>query len=93
MRRAAKIDANQSAIVDGLRAMGAFVQSLATVGNGCPDLLVCWRGANVLLEVKQEGETFTPAQKKWHSEFPGKAHVVRSLSDAVMVLQSYGRQG
>ena len=36
----AKVDANQKVIVEALRAAGCFVQSLAGVGKGCPDLLV-----------------------------------------------------
>ena len=52
MRRAAKIDANQTEIVKALRQVGASVQSLASTGKGCPDLLVGFRGVNWLLEVK-----------------------------------------
>jgi len=91
--RAAKVDGNHAEIVDALRAMGCSVQSLAKVGNGCPDVVVGWRGRNVLLEIKQEGETFTPAQKKWHAEYQGRAHVVRSIQEAVMVLQHECRNG
>ncbi|HJP47915.1 hypothetical protein [Acinetobacter venetianus] len=46
MRRAAKIDANQTEIVKALRKFGASVQSLASTGKGCPDLLVGFRGMN-----------------------------------------------
>lgn len=52
MRRAAKIDANQQQIVSVARAYGATVQSLATVGNGCPDLLIGYKGHTILVEVK-----------------------------------------
>lgn len=44
MRRAAKIDNTQAAIVDALRAAGCKVLSLAACGKGVPDLLV-WRPA------------------------------------------------
>lgn len=40
MRRAAKVDDNQAKIVAALRKRGHLVQSLASVGNGVPDLLV-----------------------------------------------------
>lgn len=40
MRRAPKVDANQSEIVTALRTQGALVTSLAGLGNGIPDLLV-----------------------------------------------------
>jgi hypothetical protein len=51
-RFARKVDANQAAVVRALRAVGATVQSLASVGGGCPDLLVGYRGRTYLLEVK-----------------------------------------
>lgn len=48
MRRAARVDANQDAIVSALRAAGAFVYVI-----GQPvDLLIGHRGATVLMEVK-----------------------------------------
>jgi Holliday junction resolvase len=52
MRRAAKIDANQEQIVSALRAAGATVQSLAAIGNGCPDLLVGFNRKTLLMEIK-----------------------------------------
>ena len=38
--RAARVDQNQSEIVDALRRVGCSVQDLHEVGQGCPDLLV-----------------------------------------------------
>jgi hypothetical protein len=92
--RAAKVDANAPELVESLRAMGYSVDVLPG-GNGRPDLLVGVpaSGANVLLEVKQPGGKLNPLQVKWHREWKGKAHVVWSFQDALMVLQSYGRQG
>jgi hypothetical protein len=83
--RAAKIDANQNEIVDALRAVGASVQSLAKVGGGCPDLLVGHMGRNFVFEVK-DGGRFTPAQKKWHAEYTGTAHVVNTVQEAMLIL-------
>jgi hypothetical protein len=40
-----KVDATQSAIVKALRKRGAFVQSMASIGKGCVDLLVSFPGA------------------------------------------------
>lgn len=40
MRRAARIDDNHREVVEALRRVGCRVQSLATIGKGCPDLLV-----------------------------------------------------
>jgi Holliday junction resolvase len=74
MRRAAKIDANQEAVVSALRAAGAQVQSLAAVGKGVPDLLVKYQGTFYLIEVKDGRQPpskrqLTPDQVKWHEEW------------------------
>lgn len=53
MRRAAKVDANQASIVEDLRLVpGCTVLSLAPLGSGKPDILVGYRGANLLVEIK-----------------------------------------
>jgi hypothetical protein len=66
MRRTARTDHTQQAIVDALRAAGCKVLSLAACGNGVPDLLIyketmkVWFGEEyigadgrfILLEVK-----------------------------------------
>ena len=74
MRRAAKVDANQEAVVIALRAAGATVQSLAAVGNGVPDLLCQYEGTFYLIEVKDgrkppSQRKLTEDQVKWHEEW------------------------
>lgn len=77
MRRAAKVDDTQKAIVEALRAAGARVLSLAAVGKGCPDLLVymCtseWR-VMCLMEVKNlegKGLKLTQEQIAFHHKWP-----------------------
>ena len=56
MRRIAKVDGNQRAIVAYLRAHGCSVVSLATVGGGVPDLRVGRNRVTVLMEVKLPSE-------------------------------------
>ena len=78
MRRAAKIDSNQTAVVKALRAAGATVQSLAAVGAGVPDLLVGFQGKTILIEVKDGAKVpserrLTPDQLVWHSRWRGGA--------------------
>jgi hypothetical protein len=93
--RAKKVDVNQIEIVATLRKIGATVQSLATVGNGCPDLLVGFQGKNYLMEVK-DGDKVPSAQKptkdqlKWHKDWFGTVHIVRSVKDAIAVLVLHG---
>ena len=74
MRRAAKIDANQEAVVIALRAAGAQVQSLAAIGKGVPDLLCQYEGTFYLIEVKDgrkppSQRKLTDDQVKWHGEW------------------------
>lgn len=93
--RAKKVDVNQMEIVATLRKIGATVQSLATVGNGCPDLLVGFQGKNYLMEVKDgdkvpSAKKLTEDQVKWHKDWFGTVHVVESSKDAIAVLVLYG---
>lgn len=86
MRRIARVDGNQADIVAALRAVGATVQPLHTVGKGCPDLLVGYRGVNHLLEVKN-GSDVTDDQRQWIGTWCGMVTVVHSVDQA---LQSIG---
>lgn len=84
MRRAARVDGNQALIVDTLRGLGASVHHLHSVGMGCPDLLVGYRRANHLVEVKSPGGKLSPGQVEWHDEWRGaKPVVLRSREDAI----------
>ena len=93
MRRAAKVDANQAEIVQALRQIGATVQSLAAVGNGCPDLLVGFRGKNWLLEIKDgnkppSAQKLTPDQVEWHRVWAGHVVVVNSVESAIAAINN-----
>jgi Holliday junction resolvase len=91
--RFAKIDANQSEIVKELRKVGAFVQSLATIGKGCPDLLVGYRGNWFLMEVKdakkaQSQRELTQDEMDWilRAAKSGPVHIVETVAQALGVL-------
>lgn len=91
MRRAAKVDANQADIVEALRAVGATVQPLHMVGDGCPDLLVGYRVQNFIMEVKDGDKPpsrrkLTPDQVDWHSEWRGQKAVVKTPEEALAVI-------
>lgn len=93
MRRAAKVDDNQSAIVGALRAVGASVQSLATVGAGTPDLLVGYRRQTYLLEVKDGAKCasdrkLTEPQQEWHRIWRGLPVAV--VEDVDQALRAVG---
>jgi len=79
-----KVDKNQREIVMALRKVGASVIHLHTVGNGCPDLLVGFRGENFLIEVKLGKGKLTPAQKTLHTTWQGlKIGVARTVEEAL----------
>lgn len=91
MRRAARIDATQGEIVHGLRAAGAFVQSLATIGKGCPDLLVAYRGRWYPIETKpSKGGTrdtaLREAQVAWWLASKIDPAVARTIDDALRII-------
>lgn len=91
MRRIARVDSNQSEIVEALRAIGATVQTLHQVGGGVPDLLVGFRGVNILLEVKDgkkppSARRLTEAEYSWHVDWRGQVAVVNNVDEAINVL-------
>ena len=91
MRRAANVDRNQPEIVAALRAAGATVEHLHAVGGGCPDLLVGYRGANYLLEVKDgqkvaSGRTLTREQVVWHATWRGQKVIVEDIEQALRAI-------
>ncbi len=81
-RRACKVDGNHNEIVDGLRAYGLSVQSLASIGSGCPDIMVGGCRRTILMEIKVGGLRLNPDQATWHREWQGKVYVVNSLEMA-----------
>lgn len=90
MRRA-KVDANQPAIVAMLRQVGASVQHLHKVGQGCPDILVGWRNKNYLLEIKDgdkphSARELTKAQHVWHATWQGHSVIVKNIDEALKAI-------
>jgi hypothetical protein len=75
-------DANEPGIIDALRGCGAYVQQLS--GDGCPDLLVCWRGRWTPLEVKTAKGRLKPSQVKQQAS-TAPYPIVRSVSEALQV--------
>ena len=88
VRRRAAVDANQSAIVSALRKIGATVQPLHGVGEGCPDLVCGYRGRNLMLEVKDgskppSARKLTKDQVRWHEQWRGHVCVVCNIEEAI----------
>ena len=89
--RAAKVDRNQPEIVRALRQIGASVQHLHKVGEGCPDLIAGFRGVNYLIEVKDGAAPpsqtkLTPDQAVWHQTWEGRVYVAYSVTDALRIV-------
>ena len=93
MRRANRVDYNQSVIVESLRKAGAYVR-IVTMGDGVPDLLVGYKGFTLLLEVKDGDKPpsqrkLTEAEQKFFDEWTGGLlAVVESVEDALAILRT-----
>lgn len=91
MRLAARRDANEDQVVSALQACGAYVKKIN--GSGEFDLLVWYRGYTLLLEVKDgrkppSAQALTPAEQKFHAEWPGdNLHIVNSVDAALELLK------
>lgn len=97
MRRRGRVDDNQSTIVRDLRAIGATVEVLSGVGGGCPDLLIGFRGANYLAEVKDptkppSDRRLTPDQRGWHADWRGQRQVIETSDDAFEMIGAAKRR-
>ena len=91
-------DANEPEIVKALEAAGAAVVRLEPSTAGLPDLLVGYRGRNLLMECKKPlgprgGDSHSPLsedQVAFFQAWPGRAYVVRSAEQALRALEDCG---
>lgn len=92
MRRAAKVDENQSELVRAAEQFGCSVCSLAQHGAGVPDLLIGqaskWGRRNILVEVKSDTGILTPEQIRFHREWRGQVDIARTVEELISVLKS-----
>jgi hypothetical protein len=88
MRKYGRVDKNQTDIVDTLRALGVSVQSLASMGDGVPDLLCGLLGLTFLLEVKTETGKLTDDQIEWLALWRGDSVlIIRNTSQAELLVK------
>jgi Holliday junction resolvase len=67
-----RVDENQKQIVHAFIALGASVLNLSRVGEGCPDILIGYKGVTCLVEIKSnEKAKFTEAQIKFMQSWRG----------------------
>lgn len=84
--RHGRTDANQTEIVRALRDVGAFVQSLADLGHGVPDLLVGFRGKWFVFEVKTNNGKLTPDETDWHGRACAPVFIARGVDEALRMI-------
>lgn len=88
-----RVDANQASVVDALRRCGCKVQTLHTVGDGCPDLLVGWHGLLFVVEVKDgdkppSKQKLTEDEVRWHGEWKDeRVYILNSVERIPGLLQ------
>lgn len=85
MRRAARVDENQAAIVEALRSAGCKVWII-----GLPvDLLAGKNGRTVLVEVKAAKGRYTPLQQAFMSDWNGgPVATIRDVAGALTLARS-----
>lgn len=84
--RTCRVDENQPEIVRHFRRLGASVQTLHTVGGGCPDLLIGYRGKNGVVEIKNPNQPpskrcLTKGEAEWHDGWRGSVVVIETEQD------------
>ena len=82
-RRAARRDANEPEIIEALEAAGATVLQADTV-----DIICGYKNVNLLLEVKAPGGKLRPSQKFLQATWRGQYAVVRTVDDALGLLEA-----
>ena len=82
-RRAARRDANEPEIIAALEAAGATVLQADAV-----DLIVGYKGVTLLMEVKTATGRMEPSQKFLQATWRGQYAVVRTVDDALGLLEA-----
>ena len=91
MRLRGKTDRNHAEIVRALRQAGASVLSLADVGQGCPDLMIGFRGRNMLAEIKDgllppSKKRLTPDELTFRAGWNGQVTTIETVTEALALL-------
>lgn len=92
-RRAAKVDRNQTEIVEAFRKFGCSVLHLHQIGKGCPDICVGKNKKSVLVEIKdgnkpKSGRELTKDEQEFHDEWLGSLFIVENLGDVIALVKA-----
>ncbi len=90
-KHAGKVDDNQKEIVAALRKAGCSVLSLATLGQGCPDILIGTQGRNILAEIKDGAKSasrrkLTADEIEFSRAWNGQWTLIESVDDALRLV-------
>lgn len=84
-------DGNHESVMEALRAASMRPHSTSALGCGFPDIVVGFRGVNVMLEVKDgdkppSGRVLTAEEVKFHDTWAGQIAIVNSPEEAVIAV-------
>ena len=83
----------QNKIIKYLNGIGAYsIKTIVTNRNGSPDLICCFKGRYVALEVKAEKGTVSQLQEhniKLIKKSGGVAAVVRSVDEVKKIIENF----
>lgn len=81
-----RVDANQTELVREAERLGAQVQRISNIGQGCPDLLGAKDGRWFVVEVKDGSKPpskrkLNERQVEWHRRFDAPVWLWESVGD------------
>lgn len=86
----------QNKIIKYLNGIGAYsIKTIVTNRNGSPDLICCFKGRYVALEVKAEKGAVSQLQEhniKLIKKSGGVAAVVRSVDEVKKIIENFPRE-
>ena len=90
LRTASRVDANQPAIVQALRAVGASVLHCHQLKN-CFDILVGYRGRTFLMEIKAtDKDKLTAGEAEFQRTWRGtEYHIVYTADQAIQIITAH----
>lgn len=83
-----RVDNNQKQIVEALRKCGASVKITAQVPNFV-DLVVGYRGKNLLIEIKTEKGKLRQSQSDFINKWQGKIIVLRTIQETINLINNW----
>jgi hypothetical protein len=94
VRRAARKDTNQDALVKVAKRYGCSVAYTFQLGSGFPDLVVGIDGMfNLLIEAKRPGGYLTPDEAQFRDGWKGQYDAVYTPEQLAALVQKYRRLG